>query len=386
VSDGNSATLVADIEAGPESSQPSELFALPQLGLIVFHAFTSSYGEELWQSDGTAAGTVRISDIAPGEASSSPRVFAATPSKLYFVASDGAIGFELWGRAHSPDVSVALMAPVAKASVLSPTGLVVRVTNSGPSSASGLALAYNVSAGEIVSVSDLRCTFSGMTASCALGELSANASIEITFNVLAGSEITIDHQASLTTSSADRQVANNTALTSTVFSRSSDRSIAFVADPPGVAGLSGDVILELSVKNDGPTPDTGVSVSGPSLVGDLLLGSEDPRCGTQTGTFGCSLGALAVGAETTFTIYVSSPTERLVDAHFSVTGSNPDLVSANDQVPLKLQFRPLDTELANLGVEGRSTGCGCRSNDVDAAWLVLAVAALLRRRHEKLVC
>lgn len=52
---------------------------------------------ELWKSDGTAAGTVLVKDINPGQInSSSPSGFNIVNGTLYFKANDGVNGAELW--------------------------------------------------------------------------------------------------------------------------------------------------------------------------------------------------------------------------------------------------------------------------------------------------
>ena len=53
-------------------------------------------GQELWQSDGTSAGTTQVKDINIGADSGSPSNLKAVGSTLYFSANDGVIGSELW--------------------------------------------------------------------------------------------------------------------------------------------------------------------------------------------------------------------------------------------------------------------------------------------------
>jgi uncharacterized protein (TIGR03118 family) len=65
-------------------------------GLVYFAATDGSRGTELWQSDGTAAGTVLVQDINPGSASSYPSYLTAMNNKLYFAATDPTHGTELW--------------------------------------------------------------------------------------------------------------------------------------------------------------------------------------------------------------------------------------------------------------------------------------------------
>jgi ELWxxDGT repeat protein len=63
---------------------------------LYFDAHDGSSGFELWQSDGTATGTTRVADIVPGSGSSRPADFAAVGSTIYFTADDGVSGRELW--------------------------------------------------------------------------------------------------------------------------------------------------------------------------------------------------------------------------------------------------------------------------------------------------
>jgi ELWxxDGT repeat protein len=95
--------LVRDIAAGPPGSMSIEHFAAA--GHEVF--FTASdrvSGRELWRSDGTDAGTTRVADLAPGirgsaapwEASGPKTVLARSGGRIFFTATDGTTGHELW--------------------------------------------------------------------------------------------------------------------------------------------------------------------------------------------------------------------------------------------------------------------------------------------------
>ena len=65
-------------------------------GILYFDANDGSTGTELWKSDGTAAGTVLVADIAPGSASSTPQDLTAIGGKLYFLADDGTHGTQVF--------------------------------------------------------------------------------------------------------------------------------------------------------------------------------------------------------------------------------------------------------------------------------------------------
>ncbi len=103
VTDGTDAgtKLVKDIYAGALSSNPQYFMQLNNA--LIFFAQTAANGLELWKSDGTAAGTVLVKDINVGTASSFYTTSVDNPTivfnnQLFFIADNGA-GFnnmELW--------------------------------------------------------------------------------------------------------------------------------------------------------------------------------------------------------------------------------------------------------------------------------------------------
>lgn len=99
MTDGTTAgtQLVADIDTGVADSNPADLTVLNNK--LYFSANNTSEstpsGIELYVSDGTAAGTVRFSDINLS-GPSTPTELTVMNGNLYFVATDGITGRELY--------------------------------------------------------------------------------------------------------------------------------------------------------------------------------------------------------------------------------------------------------------------------------------------------
>jgi large repetitive protein len=95
-SDGTEAgtVRVADIYPGALGSNPCWLTIFNNK--IYFSATGASSGNELWVSDGSAAGTQQVKDIAPGLVGSAPNALIVINNTLYFNADDVTHGAELW--------------------------------------------------------------------------------------------------------------------------------------------------------------------------------------------------------------------------------------------------------------------------------------------------
>ncbi|QRK09064.1 HYR domain-containing protein [Archangium violaceum] len=83
-----------DVARGSDSSSPSSFLRMG--GTLYFVASDGESGAELWKSDGTEDGTVRVKDINPGAAGSRPSLMTALDGVLLFSANDGVHGSELF--------------------------------------------------------------------------------------------------------------------------------------------------------------------------------------------------------------------------------------------------------------------------------------------------
>jgi trimeric autotransporter adhesin len=92
---GNDAALLKDINTtSTNSSYAGSNFIYKGIGAhgdqVVFNAFTSALGHELYKSDGTNAGTVLLNDIWPGEAGGYPNNFLFKRNVTYFIGDNPA--------------------------------------------------------------------------------------------------------------------------------------------------------------------------------------------------------------------------------------------------------------------------------------------------------
>ncbi|KAB2967289.1 MAG: hypothetical protein F9K18_04480 [Thermoanaerobaculia bacterium] len=65
-------------------------------GAVLFSAWTPATGVELWASDGSAAGTVQVANLRPGREGSFPRPLGALGGWLIFAADDGVHGVQVF--------------------------------------------------------------------------------------------------------------------------------------------------------------------------------------------------------------------------------------------------------------------------------------------------
>ncbi len=79
--------LVKDINPGTAGSNAQQLLNVN--GTLYFTAQNETYGNELWRSNGTAAGTTLVKDLVAGPAGSHPQLLTNVSGRLFFVAGNG---------------------------------------------------------------------------------------------------------------------------------------------------------------------------------------------------------------------------------------------------------------------------------------------------------
>ena len=93
VYDGTNASIVQDLRAGAQSGTPAYLTVFDDK--LYFQANDGTNGSELWVYDGTNPASM-VQDIRLGANSSTPKDLTVFGGKLYFAATDGTNGVEPW--------------------------------------------------------------------------------------------------------------------------------------------------------------------------------------------------------------------------------------------------------------------------------------------------
>lgn len=134
VTDGTTATLLADVYPGAESSYPMYDFVV---GLsmfasvgdhVVFLANDGVHGDELWTTDGTPAGTQLLAELVPGAASTFLDYFlswaepAVLAGKLLFRDYSADFGRRLWSTDGTPAGTSLVEVIGSQTSVVVPEG------------------------------------------------------------------------------------------------------------------------------------------------------------------------------------------------------------------------------------------------------------------------
>jgi ELWxxDGT repeat protein len=95
--------LVKDLNTGPAETVATYLYDVAAAGpVLYFPGSDPAHGAELWRTDGTAAGTYRVTDVCAGRCDSSPDFLRAIGTSVYFQADDGVSGRELWVSDGTP--------------------------------------------------------------------------------------------------------------------------------------------------------------------------------------------------------------------------------------------------------------------------------------------
>ena len=217
----------------------------------------------------------------------------------------------------------------------------ITVGNLGPSDAALVQLVDLLPA-EVSFVSAVpdqgSCSELAGTVTCDLGTIADGGSVDvlIAVNVPADAAAgTITNNASVTTSTTDPVVANDSTSEDTVIEISADVAVSKIDSADPVAAGS-SFFYTVSVDNLGPSDAVGIVVTDTLPAGVTFVSAvpDQGSCSELAGVVTCSLGSLAtsVSADVVITVSVpaGTPAGTVLTNDVSLTSTTPDPAAGND--------------------------------------------------------
>ncbi|MBI3463724.1 MAG: DUF11 domain-containing protein, partial [Planctomycetes bacterium] len=185
----------------------------------------------------------------------------------------------------------------------------VRVANAGPSTATNVSVLESLPPGaRFVPTGSPGCGLLAGTVSCPVGSMAPGDSTIVTVAVAVDPTArgTLTNGVVAFASELDPFPGDNAATENTAVAASADLAISQSDSPdPVIAGQN--VIYTVTVRNDGPSEATNVSLSDslPAGVSRVSINAGAAACSSLAGTVSCAIGTLAPGSGTTLTITVT---------------------------------------------------------------------------------
>lgn len=209
------------------------------------------------------------------------------------------------------------------------------ITNAGPSTATSVVATLALPSGMTVGTLPSGCAGS-TTINCNLATLAAGGNASFTIPATASATGTQSASASVTAASSDSNSANNSASASTTVNPLADLALSLSTPTPQPVTVNDPVVLTVQVSNAGPSSATTPAVN-------LVLPSDAAFIGTTgscsgTSTLVCSLGTLASGGSSSFTVTLSRSTQGAVSVTGSLTSTTTDPAPGNNGAAIAISF------------------------------------------------
>jgi len=215
------------------------------------------------------------------------------------------------------------------------------ITNNGPSPATGVTLTDTVPTGvTFVSATPSQGTCTAAV-SCNLGSLANAAKATVTIVVVTPTVAgTVTNTASVGANETDPVPGNNTATVSTQVTASADLALSETVAPNPVLLGGSNLTYTLTIRNNGPSPATGVVLSDTPPAGTTFVGAT-PSQGTCTSPLAtCAIGNLASGASATVLVVLKPTATGTVTNSATVTANENDPNAANNSASASATVNP----------------------------------------------
>ncbi len=279
------------------------------------------------------------------------------------------------------DLAIMLAAPPA---VLAGEQLVweVTVTNDGPSDAQAVAVTGDLPAGVGGAVSSGCDNDPAGVPGCQLGTIPAGGSraFSVTVTVDSATTGTLVHQATAGADTADPDSADNLASATTTVDTAADLEIALAAPPTVMTG--GELAVEVTIANLGPSDATGVQVS--QTLAAELSGAATAGCDNDPGGFpACELGTVAAGSAHGYTLTATVDPgafgDLVVSASVFATVADPAVANNSASATTAADSEP-PTVLATGSIDDTGDGVleDCENTRVRIRHLLLAFSEAMQ--------
>ena len=207
------------------------------------------------------------------------------------------------------------------------------VSNTGPSDAQGATVTDTLPAG-IAGASGTgpggACSLDNSVMTCALGAVAAGSTATVTVTATVGTDIsdTLHNSATVTSSTTDPNIANNTASSDTVVTRSADVSVTKTSN--ATAAVPGDSIgWTIAATNAGPSTATEVLITDALPAGvtaiTATVGPSHTPCEVIAQDVSCPIGDMAPGGAVNVAV-----TGTLASSYDSATLDNTATITSPD--------------------------------------------------------
>ncbi len=310
----DAATAVAVVDALPTGL--TFVSAAPSVG---------SYASGLWTIGTLPSGATATMDIVATVTTHTAVTNTATVSSATF---DPAMGNNTASATvNVPDANLAVAKTVSNPAppLNSNVTFTVTVTNAGPNSATGVAVADSLPAGlTLVSATPSQGTYGGGTWAVGTVPNGATATLDIVATVTVYTEVV--NTATVSATTYDPVPGNNTASAS-VNPPNADLVVTKVVDDANPS-VGQDVTFTVTVTNNGPDDATGVAVADALPAGLSLVGATPSQGTYAAGVW--TVGSLANGVSATIAIVGTVDDPNPLTNTASVTATQFDPVTTNN--------------------------------------------------------
>jgi uncharacterized repeat protein (TIGR01451 family) len=221
----------------------------------------------------------------------------------------------------------------------------IGVSNAGPSAASGVTVTDTLPSGvtfNSATASQGTCSQASGTVTCNLGTVNNGSSASVTIKVTPSTGGSLTNQATVSASTADPVLVNNSASASTTVDPVADLTLTNTDSPDPI--LSGQrLTYTLVTHNNGPATAPSVSLSDVLPAGVTFVSATPTQgsCVRVGSTVTCSLGTIASGNDATVEVKVDTGAPGSITNDAGVVSTATDPNNANNSASATTTVRPV---------------------------------------------